>query len=96
MKYHQSARIPARNDVTHLPGNIVEARNVSIQVDSLLMLIDKNISSNVVNYANTYIAKISENFHRDRDTKGTTVIEIVVIELVQIVLPEIRQIILHQ
>lgn len=73
------ARSPTRNIIPQLPENVEKVRNLSIPVDPLLMLTDKNILSNIVNYRNIYITNVAETFHQEIGAKGTTVNELKVL-----------------
>lgn len=67
------ARTPRHNiiPVFHRPGPQGNSRLAKTPEETILTMIDNEIISKIVRYTNVYIAKIRNNFERDRDARPT-------------------------
>ncbi|KFM74523.1 PiggyBac transposable element-derived protein 4, partial [Stegodyphus mimosarum] len=75
-KFRQNVRVRSHNIMTHLPGPVREARNVTDPFSSWNILIDNSILSIIVECTNLYISEIVLHYKRERDAKPTDVVEI--------------------
>lgn len=75
-KFRQNVRVRSHNIMTHLPGPVREARDVTDPFSSWNILIDNTIISMIVECTNLYISEIALHYKRERDAKTTDVVEI--------------------